>query len=133
MSSSDRRRRLLQGYILERLAELPSARGVILEPTQGDWFQRGLDIRITSAVINTIIVEAVRRAISSELKHEIRNSAKQMVINMIILPLSIMMILLSIITAIVLFSMGAWITSIPFILSTIFGIYFIKLKNSRER
>ena len=118
---------------LSRLNVDYSKREVLVESTYDDWFRSGLNISIPRAVINMIVVETVKRALKTELKNEINNTSRLMVINMIIIPLALALSLISLITTIVFYTMGAWVTSIPFLLSTIFGIYFFYLYRKRTK
>ena len=51
----------------------------------------------------------------------------------IVLLFAVLLSFVSVLVALVFLSMGAWITSIPFVLSTVFGIYFLYLQwHSKE-
>ncbi len=57
----------------------------------------------------------------------IRSTIVSVIIDMIMKPLALALSFISLISALIFLNMGAWITSIPFVLSTVFGIYFVYL------
>ncbi len=97
-----------------------------------DWLQRSLFINIPSNVINMIAVEAVKQAMSAELRKEMTAISHSNLVHLIAIPIALALSSISLLSAIVFINMGAWITSIPFILSTIFGIYFYYLQERKR-
>lgn len=137
MSERDTKRaraRLLENGIMTRRGSyyLPNQEFTPETGSEG-WLQRGLNINVPKAVIDTIVVETVKQSINTELNTEIKQITKYMIISMFVIPLALISSFISFITAIVFLSMGAWITSIPFILTSVFGVYFFYLNKNPKR
>lgn len=123
MSSEEELRRNQRRSMGIRISDLISE-PPFQEVVYDDWTRPGLNIQIPESVINVIVVETVRRMIKAELKTEMKLIVKNELKSLIVLPISIIMTIFSSITALVLIFLGTWITSIPFILTAIFGGYF---------
>lgn len=63
----------------------------------------------------------------------IRSIIVSVVIDMIVIPLALGLSFISLLITLALLSMGAWITSIPFVLTTVLGIYFVYLNRSSKK
>jgi len=98
---------------------------------RGGW-QDGLSIKIPESVINLVVIEAVRNAVQSTYQKQMQDTLREMLVGTIFIPLSLIMTVFAVATTMVLISVRAWITSIPFALAIVFGIYYNYLKK-RER
>lgn len=96
-------------------------------------WQDGLYIRIPKSVIDVVVTEAVRCAVKSTYQKQMRDALREMLVSTIFIPLSIIITIFAIATALVLIGVGAWITSIPFVLAAVVGIYYNYLKKRERR
>lgn len=88
-----------------------------------------IDLRERVSVLEGI----VKQPIITEWKSGINNISRSNIINMIVIPMALALSFISLISAFIFLSMGAWITSIPFILSTIFGVYYFSLQGRKSK
>ncbi len=57
----------------------------------------------------------------------IRSTIVSVIIEMIVIPLALGLSFISLLITLSLLSMGAWVISIPFVLTMVLGVYFVYL------